>query len=211
MMTPNVNLVVVGQSGQGTILISKVLVTALSRAGHSVAATEYPAITHRFAITTAHIRTGAKVVSPRVRPREAHVVIGLEPFETLRASLLFANADTVVVTDDTFIRIDGEPNHLLTNPIAVNSAGDIVAALAGRGIDRVVPVPATRLAFDVVKSRAGANMVVLGAAFASGRLPLEQAALEAAIIELAPRDTGERNRDGFCAGIAAYHDAVGRV
>jgi len=116
--------------------------------------------------------------------------------------------DTVVVSNDSFIRTDGEPNHLLTEPIAVETIGDIVAALAGRGITRVVPLGATRLAFEVVGSRAGTNMVLLGAAFASGRLKLEQAALEEVIIDLAPRDTGERNRQGFLAGIAAYRAAI---
>ena len=208
-MSGNVNAVVVGQSGQGTILVSKVLATAYHRSGLAVVATEYPAITHRYAITYAHVRSGRGVFSPRIRPREASIVLGLEAFECLRASLLFANPDTVVVSNDSFIRTDGEPNHLLTEPIAVETIGDIVAALAGRGITRVVPLAATRLAFEVAGSRAGTNMVLLGAAFASGRLQLEQAALEEAIIDLAPRDTGERNCQGFLAGIAAYRAAIG--
>lgn len=209
MMHTNANIVVVGQAGQGTILVSKILVTALHRAGRPVLATEFPAITHRYAITYAHIRTGQGLASPRIRPRQASAVLGLEPFETLRAGLLFAHPDTVVVTNDAFIRVEGEPNHLLKDPIAVDTVDGVVAAFAQRGIARVAPIAASRIALEVVKHRAGANMVLLGAVFASGRLPLEQDALEEVIVELAPRDTGPRNRDGFRAGIAAYAAAPG--
>jgi indolepyruvate ferredoxin oxidoreductase beta subunit len=198
------NIVVVGQAGQGTILVSKILVTALHRAGRPVLATEFPAITHRFAITYAHIRTGSGLASPRIRPRQATAVLGLEPFETLRAGLLFSHPGTVVVTSDTFVRTEGEPNHLLRDPIPVGSADEVVQAFHGRGIAQVSVIPATRLALDVVKHRAGANMVLLGAVFASGRLPLTQDELEDVIVELAPRDTGVRNRDGFRAGIEAF-------
>lgn len=204
------NIVVVGQSGQGVIMVSKVLVEALHRAGLSIAATEYPAITHRFAITFAHIRAGlgAGLVSPRIRPREADVIIGLEPFECLRASLLFAHPATVIVTNDTFIRLDGEPNHLLKDPIEVKTVEDIVFALANWGLRRVTPVRATRLAFEAVKNRSGANMVLLGAAFASDCIPIDQATLEEVIAEIAPRGTGARNCDGFRAGIEAYRAAA---
>jgi len=211
MMPTSSNLVVVGQAGQGIVLVSKILVTALHRAGQRVLATEYPAITHRYAITYAHIRTGDAVVSPRIRPREADVVVGLEPFEALRAGLLFARPATVVVTNDAFIRVEGEPNHLLKDPVAIDTVDDIVAAFKGRGIDRVVPIAASRIALDVIKHRGGANMVLLGAAFASGKVPLEQDVLEAVIVELAPRDTGPRNRDGFRAGIEAYAALTGGV
>jgi Pyruvate/2-oxoacid:ferredoxin oxidoreductase gamma subunit len=206
-MSAAANIVVVGQSGQGVIMVSKVLVEALHRAGHAVAATEYPAITHRFAITFAHIRTGAGAITPRIRPREADAVIGLEPFECLRASLLFARPDTEIVANDAFIRIDGEPNHLLKDPIAVKTVDDIVAALASRGLRRVTPIRATRIALDKVKNRAGANMVLLGAAFASGRIPADRATLEEVIAEMAPRNTGALNCEGFRAGVEAYNAA----
>ena len=211
MMPTTANIVVVGQAGQGTILVSKILVTALHRSGRRVLATEYPAITHRYAITYAHIRSGDGVISPRIRPRQASAVLGLEPFETLRAGLLFAHPDTVVVTNDSFIRVEGEPNHLLKEPIPVGTVTDVVDAFAQRGIRRVAPIAASRIALDVIKHRAGANMVLLGAVFASGRLPLERDLLEAVIVELAPRDTGPRNRDGFRAGVEAYAALTGGV
>jgi Pyruvate/2-oxoacid:ferredoxin oxidoreductase gamma subunit len=203
-MSAAANIVVAGQSGQGVIMVSKVLVEGLHRAGLPVAATEYPAITHRFAITFAHIRTGADAATPRIRPREASLIIGLEPFECLRASLLFAQPDTEIVVSDTFIRIDGEPNHLLKDPIAVKTVDDVVTALSDRGLRRVTPVRATRIALDKVTNRAGANMVLLGVAFASGRIPAEQATLEEVIAEFAPRNTGSLNCEGFRAGIDAY-------
>jgi Pyruvate/2-oxoacid:ferredoxin oxidoreductase gamma subunit len=209
MMTLRSNFVVVGQSGQGSILVSKILVSAFHQAGQAVVATEYPAITHRFAITYAHIRIGRADASPRIRPREADLIVGLEPFESLRAALLFANPQTVVVTNDNFLRIDGEPNHLLKDPVVIDSVSAVVDTLATRGIARVVPLAGTTLAFQTLKNRAAANMVILGGAFASGRLPLDQAALERVIVELAPRGTGERNRDAFRAGLAAFREIAG--
>ncbi|WP_127077536.1 2-oxoacid:acceptor oxidoreductase family protein [Rhodomicrobium lacus] len=203
----NSNIIIVGQSGQGIILASKIIVAALDRAGLRFAATEYPAITHRFAITSAHIRTGDRFLSPRIRPREGDLIIGLEPFETFRTSLLFANAGTEVITNDAFVRVNGEPNHLLKAPIAADSVEEIQQHLATRGVARVTAIPATRLAFDVVKSRAGANAILLGAAFASGRLPVSLDIIVETIFALSPRDTGARNRDGFRAGIEAYHSS----
>jgi len=210
-MPASMNLIVVGQSGQGTILVSKTLVTALQSAGRTVVCTEYPAITHRFAITYSAIRSGAHVRSPRIRPREADLILGLEPFECLRVSLLYANPSTLVITNDEFIRIDGELNPLLTAPVPTQTAADVAAVLVERGISSVVAIAASEIALRTLKSRAGTNMVLLGAGWASGRIPLDQETLERTIVEVAPRGTGERNCEAFRAGIAAFEAAVARA
>jgi indolepyruvate ferredoxin oxidoreductase beta subunit len=208
-MSAPANIVITGQSGQGVILLSKILAEALHRTGLEFLATEYPAITHRFAITSAHVRAGQGLISARIRPREADLILGLEPFECLRTSLLFAHPGTVIVTNDTFIRVAGEPNHLLVHPIATETVDDIVATLKNRGLSRVTPVPATRLSLEATKHRAGANMVLLGAAFASGGIPAGQETLEEVIAAFSPRDTGAVNREGFRAGVKAYRAALG--
>jgi indolepyruvate ferredoxin oxidoreductase beta subunit len=207
-MATGMNLIAVGQSGQGTILISKILVTALQSVGRDVACTEYPAITHRFAITSTHVRVGESVVSPRIRPGEADVILGLEPFECMRVSLIYARPPTLIITNDEFIRIDGEPNPLLREPVPTASVGDIISILRERGIPRVVPISASAIALRTLRSRAGTNMVLLGAAHASGRLPLDREVLERTIAEVVPRGTVGHNTDAFHAGVEAYHRAA---
>lgn len=202
------NLVICGQSGQGIILVTKILTTALAEAGRPVECTEYPAITHRFAITFSHIRSGPGVHSPRIRPGEADVIIGLEPFECLRVSLLYAHPETLILTNDEFIRVDGTVNPLLREPIPTKTIADVVAALKAQGLRRVVPVGASEIALRTLRHRSGTNIVMLGAAFASGRIPLSEEALVAAIAGVVPRGTAERNLEAFRAGMAAFKAAT---
>lgn len=203
-MSQGLNLVVCGQSGQGIIMISKTLVTAFQAVRRQVTCTEYPAIAHRFAITFSHIRVGEALFSPRIRPGEANLIIGLEPFECLKVSLIYAHPETLVLTNDEFIRTDGTLNPLLRNPIPVKTVEDIVSALRQRGLRRVVPLSASALAMRTLRHRAGVNMVMLGAGYASGRIPLPQEVLEQALVAVVPRGTVDRNLEAFRAGMAAF-------
>lgn len=206
-MSERVNLIICGQSGQGVILATKILMTAFTEAGQEIRCTEYPAITHRFAITFSHIRSGPGVYSPRIRSGEADLIIGLEPFECLRVSLLYGYPETLVVTNDEFIRIDGTLNPLLRERMPMETVADIVAALKSRGFRQVAPIGASQIAMQTLRHRAGTNMVMLGAAFASGRIPLSQERLEDAIVGVVPRGTADRNLEAFRAGIAAFDAA----
>lgn len=210
-MPDSVNLIVCGQSGQGIILVTKILVTAFAEAGRPFECAEYPAITHRFAITFSHIRSGSGIHSPRIRPGEADLIIGLEPFECLRVSLLYGHPDTLIVTNDEFIRVDGTVNPLLREPVPTKTIADIVAALEARGFRHMVPVSASEIALRTLRHRSGTNIVMLGAAFASGQIPLPEETLAAAIASVVPRGTAERNLEAFRAGMAAFRAATVRA
>lgn len=207
-MSERLNLVICGQSGQGVILTTKILMTALTGAGVDAHCTEFPAITHRFAITFSHIRCGRGVYSPRIRPGEADLIVGLEPFECLKVGLLYGHPGTFIVTNDEFIRTEGTLNPLLREPIPTGTVGDIVAALRGRGFGHVVTISASQIAVRTMRHRSGTNMVMLGAAFASGRIPLRQEELEGVIAAVVPRGTAGPNLDAFRAGVLALHTAA---
>lgn len=196
------NLVICGQSGQGIIMLSKTLLTAFFEEGIQATCTEYPAITHRFATTFSHIRVGEGVFSPRIRAGEVDLIIGLEPLECLKVSLIHGSPRAVVLTNDEFIRTDGVENPLLKSPLLIRSVEDVVEALRSRGVCDVVVVNATEIALRTVRSRSAINMVMLGASHASGRIPLSRERMEETVASIVPKGTAERNLEAFRAGAA---------
>lgn len=210
-MADRLNLVICGQSGQGIIMISKILLTAFLEEGFTTLCTEYPADTHRFATTFSHIRIGDDLFSTRIRPCEADVIIGLEPFECMKVSLIYGNPSTLILTDDQFVRIDGVLNPLLTEPVRTESVEDIVDVLRGRGLRQVIVIKATDIALQTLRHRTGANMAMLGAAHASGRIPLTQERLEQSLASVVPKGTVDRNLAAFRTGRAAFETADRRA
>jgi len=70
-------------------------------------------------------------------------------------------------------------------------------------VDDVRPIDATRLAIDEFANVKTQNVIMVGAAFATGKLLLEAETLERVIQRLAPRGTAELNLSALRSGIDA--------
>ena len=93
------NILLVGVGGQGTILASKILSTALVSAGYDGKMSEVHGIAQRGGSVTTQIRYGEKVYSPIIGRGEADVMVCFEKMEALRW-LDFVKPDGKLVIND---------------------------------------------------------------------------------------------------------------
>jgi len=79
------NLIIAGVGGQGNVLASRVMGNMLSRKGLTVTIGETFGGTQRGGSVMSHLRISAQTAySPLIPKGKAHMVIGLEPTDTLR-------------------------------------------------------------------------------------------------------------------------------
>lgn len=93
------NILLVGVGGQGTILASKILSTALVDAGYDVKMSEVHGMAQRGGSVTTQIRYGEKVFSPIIGKGEADVMVCFEKMEALRW-IEYVKPDAKIVIND---------------------------------------------------------------------------------------------------------------
>lgn len=203
-MSPATALVVCGLSGQGVILVSRILASALGEEGRAYRLTEVPGIKHRYTLTQSFVRVGEDAISPRVGEAEADLLVGFEPFETVRAALRFCRPGASVVYNSRVIdtrHITSRTRDTIT--FRMPEPEDVRRYLAPIGVDDIRPVDATGLAMSELGEPRTQNVILVGAAFATGKLPLQRATLERVIERLAPGKTGPLNLAAFRLGLEA--------
>lgn len=95
------NLVLCGVGGQGTILASKILSTALVDAGYDVKMSEIHGMSQRGGSVTTQVRYGREVCSPIIGMGSADILVAFEAMEAMRYLDNLKPDGTVVVNDYT--------------------------------------------------------------------------------------------------------------
>jgi len=99
-MKKPLNLIITGVGGQGNVLASQILGQTALRKGFRVTIGETFGLSQRGGAVMSHIRLSeAKLYGPLIPPNTAHVIIGLEPLETLRIVEEYGNEETVFITN----------------------------------------------------------------------------------------------------------------
>lgn len=93
------NILLVGVGGQGTILASKILSSALLNDGYDVKMSEVHGMAQRGGSVTTQIRYGEKVYSPIIGRGEADVMVCFEKMEALRWIEYVKPGGKVVIND----------------------------------------------------------------------------------------------------------------
>jgi indolepyruvate ferredoxin oxidoreductase beta subunit len=78
------NILLVGVGGQGIILVSKILSSALIKAGYDIKMSEVHGMAQRGGSVTTQIRFGEKVYSPIIGKGSADFVVAFEKMEAMR-------------------------------------------------------------------------------------------------------------------------------
>jgi indolepyruvate ferredoxin oxidoreductase beta subunit len=100
LMQDPYNVVITGVGGQGNVLASKVLARILLNQGLNVTIGETFGATQRGGSVMSHLRISERGSwSPLIPKGRAHVIIGLEPIETLRVLAPFGNPEALVITN----------------------------------------------------------------------------------------------------------------
>lgn len=213
-MSDGLDIAVCGLSGQGVILASRILSAAYSEAGFEVKLTEVPGIKHRYTLTTSFIRVGEGKHAPRIAEGAAQLLIGFEPFETLRVGLRYCGPGASVVYNSRII----ETRHITSRTrdedrLRMPEPADMRRYFGQIDVDDIRPIDATRLAIDELANVKTQNVIMVGAAFATGKLLLEAETLEKVVQRHAPRGTADLNlaalRCGIDAASACDYSAAG--
>ncbi|TET52094.1 MAG: hypothetical protein E3J53_04030, partial [Desulfobacteraceae bacterium] len=94
------NLIIAGVGGQGNVLLSAFIGTALLNEGFVVSVADTFGVSQRGGSVASHIKISKKALYSSVTLEgKADVILGMEPVETLRALAEFGNPQVVVIVN----------------------------------------------------------------------------------------------------------------
>ena len=191
-------IVVCGIGGQGNVLASEVLGSAMTDRGYHVAVGETYGASQRGGSVMSHVRVSAdQELSVLIPSGEAHMIIGFEPLETLRIARKYANNGTTIVYDPRPVY----PLGVLQGSQSYPSLDEITAAIQGLSAEAFA-VPAAQIAMDAGDARA-ANIALLGAFTQLPGAPLNREDLEKILSQRFQGNVLELNRKAFAQGCEA--------
>ena len=181
----NINCLMCGVGGQGTVLASKLLAYAAMKNGSEVRTSETIGMAQRGGCVVSHVRMGQDIASPMVPKHSAHVIIGFEPGEAVRCLDYLAEDGFMIV------------NRKGVMPITANfgakryDAGGMIEYLK-KNVKNLIIIDGE----DVCRkcgSPKVLNIALLAAAVGTGRLGISTEELKDAIRERLPEKFHEMN------------------
>ena len=188
-------LIIVAVGGQGNLLASKVIGEAALDSGIPVRMSEIHGMAQRGGVVESAIIFG-DAQSTIISDSEANVLLGFEPSETLRA-LNKCNSDTVVITNLAPLPPFTVATGSGTYPDLDKLQGFIQAKTA-----RLIALDAAALAIEA-GNILSVNMVLLGALFQTGTLPIPSQRVKEAIVKITRKTFLESNLKAFDLGFSA--------
>lgn len=207
-MSKEINITIVGLSGQGIVMAARILASALLSDGNRVIMTDIPAPTHRFAPTFSHIRCGEEVYSPKIAEGDADLMLAFEPGEGLKFGLEFAReGGTILLSDRPVGRVSG-PSGQQNRRFRPPSVPISVELLRQAGVESTVLINAYEILEREHLRAFSLNMLMLGAGVATGIMPVADRTVEMFIQDLSPRDSKDSNLRAFRRGIKRYRELI---
>lgn len=188
-------LIIVAVGGQGNLLASKVIGEAALDSGIPVRMSEIHGMAQRGGVVESAIIFG-DAQSTIISDSEANVLLGFEPSETLRA-LSKCNSDTVVITNLAPLPPFTVATGSGTYPDLDKLQGFIQAKTA-----KLIALDAAALAIEA-GNILSVNMVLLGALFQTGTVPIPSQRVKEAIVKITRKTFLESNLTAFDLGFSA--------
>jgi len=154
-MSTEINFLLAGVGGQGTLLASTILAEVGLRAGKDVKKSEVHGMAQRGGSVTSYVRWGKKIYAPIVGAGEVDVFVAFEKLEAVRYIECLRPGGLAIVSD-----------HAIP-PVSVSSGNDEypdderIRRILHQVTDRVAFVPAVKIAGELGNVRAH-NVVLLG-------------------------------------------------
>lgn len=200
------NIVICGIGGQGNVLASEAVGSAMTDRGYRVAVGETYGASQRGGSVMSHVRVSEdKELSVLIPSGEAHIIIGFEPLETLRMARKYAGPDTMVVYDPRPVYPLGVLQGIQTYPDLEQISEEIKSLSAA-----AYAVPAADIAMEVGDSRS-ANIALLGAFTQLPGTPLGREDLEKILTQRFRGAVLELNQRAFALGCAAVSGKGGNA
>ncbi|MEI6602879.1 MAG: indolepyruvate oxidoreductase subunit beta [Clostridia bacterium] len=185
----NLNVMMVGVGGQGTLLASRVLGNVALRNDFDVKVSEVHGMSQRGGSVVTYVKMGKKVYSPLIEIGEADVIMAFETLEALRWVGYLKKGGTMLVNTQ---RIDPMP--VITGNAKYPE--EIIETLALRQ-GEIVAVDALEIAKKCGSIKA-VNVVLIGMMAARTEIPKEQ--WIEALKEIVPAKVLDLNLNAFDEG-----------
>jgi indolepyruvate ferredoxin oxidoreductase, beta subunit len=176
-----VNLVVSGVGGQGNVMVSLVVGSALVNEGYFITIGETYGASQRGGSVMSHVKISAdKQFSPLIPLGQADIILGMEPVETLRMLQKYGNDHVVTIVNPRAIHaID------LTGKGGYPDIQVLLAQIRDLSVKTYV-VNATEEA-QKMDNPILANMILIGALVKTGLLPISESSLDTVIKQMFPK------------------------
>lgn len=174
----NINCLLCGVGGQGTVLASKLLAFAAMQKGLQVRTSETIGMAQRGGCVVSHVRMGRDIASPMVPKHSAQVIIGFEPGEAVRCLDHLAEGGAVIV------------NRKGVMPITANFGGakydpDRMLEYLKANVKNLIVVDGEQICRECGSPKV-LNIALLAAAAKSGRLGITVDELKSAVVKRMP-------------------------
>ena len=195
------NIIIAGVGGQGVVLMSEVLGNAAVRDGLKVRGSEVLGMAQRGGSVFSNIRLGEDVYSPMTADGKCDLLVALEPSEALR-NIQYLNKNSIVIMNIRKVI----PATVSMGKSTYPEIAQIKAKLESVSA-KVVAMDAVEMA-DKVGNRQASNVVMLGALFGSGKMPIKIETVKESIRERVPAKAVEVNMKAFDLGYNAIKKSL---
>jgi indolepyruvate ferredoxin oxidoreductase beta subunit len=199
--TKELNIIICGVGGQGVVLLSELLGNAAVKDGVAVKGSEVLGMAQRGGSVFSNIRLGGSAIAPLTPEGKCDVLIAVEPSEALRNIHYLARNSVVVLNTTTvlpytvYLGKSGYP----TRDEIINKLHEVTS--------RVITLDASELAKQAGSLQA-ANVVMLGALFGTGLMPIRMETAKAIIQARFPAKAGDTNLAAFDLGYKEAQKAL---
>ena len=163
----NKNILLCGVGGQGIVLASKLIAQAAMENSLPVMSAETIGMAQKGGSVFSHVRIGSNLSTPMIPKGGADVIIGFEPAEAVRMLPYLKKDGTVIVNSC--------PTKPVTAMLSASSyTGKEMLDYLKKNGERLTIVDCERAASEIGSLKV-VNMILLGAAAATGELPISMA------------------------------------
>lgn len=199
-----INIIIGGVGGQGVVLVSELLGNAAVRGNVAVKGSEVLGMAQRGGSVFSNLRLGGDVIAPMTPEGKCDVLIAVEPSEALR-NIQYLAPNSVVVLNTTTVM----PYTVYLGQSGYPTSEAIIGKLR-KITDRIITLDASGLAMQAGSLQA-ANVVMLGALFGTGLMPVEDRFAKEAILGRFKAKVGEVNIKAFDLGYEHVKKALAGV
>jgi len=200
-MLKEFNVLITGVGGQGVILMSELLGKAAVKDDLKVRGSETLGMAVRGGSVVSIIRIGSEVYGPLIPMGKCHLLIGMEPAEALRNIAYLSPSSLVILNLRKVV-----PFTVLQGKSKYPSLDEILEKL-NLISSQVIRLDAAQLA-EEAGNPITANMVMLGASFGTGQIPIKTDTIKAVIQSHFPPKLAPVNIKAFDLGYQACQQAL---
>ncbi len=190
------NVIICGVGGQGNVLVANLIGGALNSKGYLVTVGDTYGAAQRGGAVFSSIRISSrKTYGPLIPEGRAHVIVGLEPLETLRSLVKYGNARVVCITNISTVY----PVGVMANGLEYPDEDELRKAI--KSLSRSVWfIDAANMARSLGVEIA-LNVVMVGALIGSGHIPLTKNDVQEEMRKFFPASRMDLNLKAFDMGI----------